>query len=145
MFLDELAAWGEDSGLAVVDRGPGVSEENPLVGYRERFVRDWPGPAMPEEGDSLFPLGWRAAALAIARDESVIRRLVNSLDEDDRKVFQAETAWRRSLAVHLMEREASSTQPGRPAALSVGGVIDYARCPKRFYWSVVRPLLVLQV
>jgi DNA helicase-2/ATP-dependent DNA helicase PcrA len=27
-----------------------------------------------------------------------------------------------------------------PATISVGGLIDYARCPKRFYWSVVRPL-----
>ena len=24
--------------------------------------------------------------------------------------------------------------------MSVGGVIDYARCPKRFYWTAVRPL-----
>src|SRR2546430_15698028 len=40
-----------------------------------------------------------------------------------------------------MKREApSSTGPVRPTALSVGALIDYARCPKRFYWSVVRPL-----
>jgi DNA helicase-2/ATP-dependent DNA helicase PcrA len=24
--------------------------------------------------------------------------------------------------------------------VSVGGLIDYARCPKRFYWSAIRPL-----
>ncbi|MGZ5297951.1 MAG: PD-(D/E)XK nuclease family protein, partial [Actinomycetota bacterium] len=32
---------------------------------------------------------------------------------------------------------------GGPVArrtVSVGGVIDYARCPKRFYWTAVRPL-----
>ena len=27
-----------------------------------------------------------------------------------------------------------------PRNVSVGGVIDYARCPKRFYWTSVRPL-----
>ena len=27
-----------------------------------------------------------------------------------------------------------------PRTVSVGGVIDYARCPKRFYWTSVRPL-----
>jgi DNA helicase-2/ATP-dependent DNA helicase PcrA len=27
-----------------------------------------------------------------------------------------------------------------PPTISVGGLIDYARCPKRFYWSTVRPL-----
>jgi len=27
-----------------------------------------------------------------------------------------------------------------PSGVSVGGIIDYARCPKRFFWSVVRPL-----
>jgi DNA helicase-2/ATP-dependent DNA helicase PcrA len=27
-----------------------------------------------------------------------------------------------------------------PQTVSVGGVIDYARCPKRFYWTSVRPL-----
>jgi len=27
-----------------------------------------------------------------------------------------------------------------PQTLGVSGVIDYSRCPKRFYWSTVRPL-----
>jgi DNA helicase-2/ATP-dependent DNA helicase PcrA len=27
-----------------------------------------------------------------------------------------------------------------PAALSVSGLVTYARCPRKFYWSVVRPL-----
>jgi DNA helicase-2/ATP-dependent DNA helicase PcrA len=36
----------------------------------------------------------------------------------------------------------AATAPPRqaPTALSVTGLVTYARCPKQFYWSVVRPL-----
>ena len=30
--------------------------------------------------------------------------------------------------------------PARPSSVSVGGLIGYARCPKLYYWSAVRPL-----
>jgi len=53
-FFEELAAWGEATGLAEVDRGEDPVEENPLIGHRERFVRDWPGPALRPEVDELF-------------------------------------------------------------------------------------------
>src|SRR5437773_2481139 len=38
-----------------------------------------------------------------------------------------------------VEREAAPP-PAVPDTVAVGGVIDYARCPKRFYWSTGRPL-----
>jgi DNA helicase-2/ATP-dependent DNA helicase PcrA len=57
VFLEELAAWGEETGEATVDRGEGPGEENPVFGYRDRFVRDWPGPALRSEPDPLFPTG----------------------------------------------------------------------------------------
>ena len=141
VFLDELLAWGEAGNLALVDRGPDLSDENPLVGYRERFVRDWPGPAARPEPDRTFPEGWRRAAADLAQDPSALGRLVDSLGDGDRRLFESESAASRSLAAHLMEREASSAAgPPRPTTLSVSSVIDYALCPKRFYWSVVRPL-----
>jgi RecB family exonuclease len=141
MFFEEIAEWGEKTGLAAVDRGPDVSEENPLVGYRERFVRDWPGPALREEADELFPLGWRRAAAQATRDPSSLGTLVAGLDDEGRRIYETSGPAHRSLAAHLMERETRSFEgPSLPASLSVGGVIDYARCPKRFYWSVVRPL-----
>jgi len=36
----------------------------------------------------------------------------------------------------------AGTAPGRrsPSTLSVSGLVTYARCPKQFFWSVVRPL-----
>ncbi len=140
-FFDELADWGEESGDATVDRGPLADEQNPLVGYRERFVRDWPGPALRPEADELFPAGWRRAALDAAGEGGVPEAIVASLDPAGRAAYEAAAAERRTLAAHLAAREAEDPGgPTLPGTLSVGGLIDYARCPKRFYWTAVRPL-----
>jgi DNA helicase-2/ATP-dependent DNA helicase PcrA len=140
-FLDELAEWGEHTGDAVVDRGGVPGEDNPLVGYRERFVRDWPGPARREQPDSLFPNGWRTAALQAATLGGVQGELLEGLDPADRETYRRLSGERRSLAAHLLDRERGG--PARsplPLTIAVGGVMDYARCPKLFYWSAVRPL-----
>ncbi len=141
-FFEELAAWGESSGEAGVDRGPDPSQENPLIGYRERFVRDWPGPALREEGDPLFPDGWRKAALEASREGAVDRTVIEAMDEDEHRLFDTRAGEMRLLARHLTEREAAAGRDGPPlpASLSVGSLIEYERCPKRFYWSAVRPL-----
>ena len=48
-FLKELADWVHETRHATFDPGTDIDEEtNPLMGYRERFVRDWPEPATPE-------------------------------------------------------------------------------------------------
>jgi DNA helicase-2/ATP-dependent DNA helicase PcrA len=140
-FLEELSGWGEESGLAVVDRGPDVDEQNPLAGYREEFVRDWPGPARPDDSDELFPQGWRRAAAEAAELGEVPASLVERLDAARREEFRERTDAHRSVARHLVELE-SPGRPERPlpSTVSVAGLIDYARCPKRFYWSVIRPL-----
>src|SRR4029077_6919107 len=54
-------------------------------------------------------------------------------------------AERRHHAGFLLEREGTDAVDGSVGPLarrtvSVGGVIDFARCPKRFYWTSVRPL-----
>jgi DNA helicase-2/ATP-dependent DNA helicase PcrA len=141
-FLEELEAWGEESGLASVDRGPEIDEDtNPLAGYREAFVRDWPGPATPDESDVLFPDGWRRAAAHAAEAGAVPDALVETLSPDDRLAYRALATERRSLATHLVALEASTDDRAYvPSTVSVGGLVDYGRCPKRFYWSSVRPL-----
>ena len=141
-FLSELAAWGEESGLASVDRGPDVDEANPLAGYREALVRDWPGAARPDESDALFPEGWRRVA-ARARELGVVpASLVEDLTTDERESYRALATERRALATRLVELEASVDDGTGyvPSTVSVGGLVDYGRCPKRFYWSAVRPL-----
>ena len=140
-FLLELMAWARDSG-EVETRIEGADDEvNPLDGYRQRFVRPWPGPALRPETDALFPKGWRRAAIEAAEEGSVRRALVGPLDEPQRAEYEEIVAGLRADAAHLIERETESADRlWLPPAVSVSSVIDYARCPKRFYWSVVRPL-----
>ncbi len=140
-FFQELSAWGRDTGMATVDEGLERPEENPLVGYRERFVRDWPGPAMLEERDELFPQGWRRAAAEAASDPAVLDGMVAMLDHEDRERYLKEAREAEATAAHLIERETSGPPvPSLPTSVSVSDVAEYARCPKRFYWSAVRPL-----
>jgi DNA helicase-2/ATP-dependent DNA helicase PcrA len=140
-FLEELSAWGEETGLAAVDRGPAVVDANPLAGYREAFVRDWPGPARPDESDSLFPGGWRRAAAQTAELGAVPATLLDGLPPAEREAYAALATERRALASRLLELEATvDTRDMTPSTVSVGGLVDYGRCPKRFYWSAIRPL-----
>ena len=69
--------------------------------------------------------------------------LLDALDEEQREALDRLSADRRGLALHLKEREeaeGTGREVAPPQSVSVGGVIDYARCPKRFYWTSVRPL-----
>ena len=144
LFLDELADWGDETGDAEVDRGPEeIPEINPMLGFRARFVRDWPGPALRAESDALFPAGWRSAAVEAAEGGAVQPSLIEALDGEERATFDREAAGRREVARHLRERETAenvAADPIAPSTVSASGVIDYARCPKRFYWTSVRPL-----
>ena len=138
-FLNELMAWGASTGSASVEQGPeDPGDENPMLGLREGFVRPWPGPARHQVADPLFSDGWRAAAV-----EGVQPSLTEALSGADREAFESLAAERRALAAHLREREALDAEPGGerpPTTVSVGGVVDYTTCPKRFYWTSVRPL-----
>jgi DNA helicase-2/ATP-dependent DNA helicase PcrA len=143
-FLRELKDWVVETKHATWDPGADIDEENnPILGYRERFVRDWPGPALPVGSDGVFPEGWRHAAVVASDAGAVQGSLLESLDDEQRAALDRLSADRRGLALHLKEREdAEGTGRGTapPRSVSVGGVIDYSRCPKRFYWTSVRPL-----
>jgi DNA helicase-2/ATP-dependent DNA helicase PcrA len=135
-FFDELADWGEASGAAVVDRGPDQTSENPLLGYRERLVREWPGPALRDAPDELFSEGWRKGAASTTASS-----LVASLPREDRATYDRAVAEQRALVMQIEERERRATAPPwMPASISVSALIDYERCPKLFYWSAIRPL-----
>jgi DNA helicase-2/ATP-dependent DNA helicase PcrA len=138
-FLDELMAWGASTGSASVEQGPeDPGDQNPMLGLREGFVRPWPGPARSSATDPLFSEGWRSAAI-----EGVQPSLTEALSGTDREAFESLAAERRALAAHLREREDLDAEPGGerpPTTVSVGGVVDYTTCPKRFYWTSVRPL-----
>ena len=141
-FLNELMAWAADSGLAAVEADatePG--EENPMLGLRERFVRDWPGPALARRPIRCSRSGWRPAALEPAEQTG----LIELLEPAARASFEALAADRVQLATHLRERETAEglrTVDGDriPRTLSASSLMDHARCPKQFYWTRVRPL-----
>jgi DNA helicase II / ATP-dependent DNA helicase PcrA len=143
-FLVELIKWArERPDVELVFQGDDEGEDatNPLAGYRQRFVRPWPGPAFRDETDASFPEGWRRAALAASAAGAVPPAQLAALGDEGRKAFDTGAAERRTLAAHLLEREAAvDEQIGAPQTVTVSSVIDYGRCPKRFFWSVVRPL-----
>jgi DNA helicase-2/ATP-dependent DNA helicase PcrA len=144
-FFDELADWGEKRGRASVERGPAEpSDENPMLELRDRFVRDWPERAFRDgEADSTFPSGWRRAALDAAREGGTQPSLVEALSPAERGEFDADADHHRQLAHHLREREAEENEAPPtplPAVVSVAGLRLYLECPKRFYWTNVRPL-----
>ena len=141
-FAEQLAAWGKETGLAAVDLGSEPDEDNPLAGYREAFVRDWPGPARPVGSDELFPDGWRASAAAAALEGGVPASLLDALPAQEHEAYEELAAARRAAGSQLVAQEyaAADQGPRRPQTVSVGGLVDYGRCPKRFYWSNVRPL-----
>jgi DNA helicase-2/ATP-dependent DNA helicase PcrA len=146
-FFEELATWGDGVAGVVVDRGPEASPDNPLSGLRERFVSDWPGPALRVDADRLFPEGWRQAALHASASPSgagegpPVHPAVASLRPDEGEQYREASASLRLLATHLVEREHEPAGlPPPPKTVAVGNIVEYERCPKRFYWTAIRPL-----
>ena len=143
-FFAELAAWGQSSNEASLALATDLAtEENPMLGYRAGLARPWPGPARPADEDELFPQGFRSAAAEAVNAGGVQPSLLDALDPEDRAAFDRLSAEQRQLATHLRDRESAERGPGAegvPQTLSVSALTTYAQCPKRFYWSSVRPL-----
>ena len=88
-------------------------EVNPLIDRRAERALDWPRPAR-RAPDPHHPDGL-AATVAAAR----------ATTEPDETLFPPEPA---------------NGGPSVPPTLSVSSLVTYEACPKKFYWSVVRPL-----
>ena len=151
-FFAELADWGTTTGEADVT----IEASGPPPGDDE---------ARRAEPDARLP---RVARARLAGPGAARRRrrrpsptaggappsprveagavqtaLVDALDADDRAAFERVAADRRQLAAHLREREAVEGGPSverAPQAVGASDLITYVQCPKRFYWSRVRPL-----
>jgi DNA helicase-2/ATP-dependent DNA helicase PcrA len=67
-------------------------------------------------------------------------RAVQALDPAGMAAYREELERHRERAALIVERTAMPSEPVVPTTLSVSGLIDYAKCPKLFYWSSVRPL-----
>ncbi len=126
-FFEELAVWGEDTELAFVDRGPEVPEGNPLIGYRGRFVREWPGAALRDQADPFFEGGWRRAAASAEADPAALERFTATLSKEDRDRYHQAAGELALLSAHLADRESTGpSEASAPTTIAVGGVIEYA-------------------
>ncbi len=140
-FLNELIAWAADTGLASVqtrrDRARRREPDaRPARAVRARLA----GPGVARSGRSALR---RRLAAGRARARGPDERWSTRWTRGQRASFEALSTDRIQLAAHLREREASDAEPGEeriPRTLSASSLIDHARCPKRFYWTRVRPL-----
>jgi DNA helicase-2/ATP-dependent DNA helicase PcrA len=110
--------------------------ENPVRAELVERSKAWP-PRTEEEPDGLFPQGWRTAAEEALEDPASVDRRAASLDD---KMFErAKDEVARQL--ELVTTPAAQPKPDeRLKSLSVSNMVQLARCPKQFYWTVVRPL-----
>jgi DNA helicase-2/ATP-dependent DNA helicase PcrA len=145
-FFEELAGWPAGDGREEQDAIDAVSvgeyaeppEENPLRGELARRAAAWPA-AADMRVDEVFPDGARVAVEAMRKDQSSVDEVL-AAGNIDRSDFERE---REQVALQLQLVKA----PPKPTALderlgslSVSSLVQLARCPKQFYWTVVRPL-----
>jgi DNA helicase-2/ATP-dependent DNA helicase PcrA len=109
---------------------------SPLTERLRARVRWPPAARRPgEEADPLFPEGLAAAVeLERAQPGTLAARVPPGQDDAFRAAVAAGT--------HLLKASSDPAAPALlpPRILSVSQVLTYARCPRDFYWSVVRPL-----
>ena len=115
-------------------------EENPVIEARRARVPEWPLPARPDDADELFPEGWHTAAARAAEDPSFVQARLGDLPAGEAAEVDRMVGADRERAELIRERLAPTPGPAAPTTLSVSGLIAYAKCPKLFYWSQVRPL-----
>jgi ATP-dependent DNA helicase UvrD/PcrA len=115
------------------------ADEPPASPLTERLRArvSWPPAARrPEDDDPLFPEG---LAGAVELERAVPGTLEARVPPGQADAFRAAVGAGR----HMLD--AARAQPAAlpvtpPRILSVSQVLTYARCPRDFYWSVVRPL-----
>lgn len=109
----------------------GHAEEGP----RPQLLRT---PEGTPEPDPLFPGGWQAGLRMAIDDPEQTRRLATESGvEEEYERLTAE--WEERL-FQLDTIEEIDTASGGSRAVSVTGLVTYAQCPKRYYWSDVDPL-----
>jgi DNA helicase-2/ATP-dependent DNA helicase PcrA len=105
---------------------------------RLRARVSWPpaGRRPDDEDDPVFPEG---LADAVERERASPGTLEDRVPPGQADAFRAAAEAGR----HLLDTARVAPTPARvepPRILSVSQVLTYARCPRDFYWSVVRPL-----
>ena len=131
--------WSEAADHAAVDVL--VRADQPAASPLTERLRDrvsWPRPGRrpTDERDPLFPEG---LAEAVELEHAAPGTLAARVPAGQTDAFRAAAEAGR----HLLDASRVDPTPARvdpPRILSVSQVLTYARCPRDFYWSVVRPL-----
>ncbi|HVL64022.1 MAG TPA: ATP-dependent DNA helicase, partial [Actinomycetota bacterium] len=120
----------------VVGRVDDCPDENPLREELARRAARWPADD-DVAGDPLFPRGLRAAVEEAKADPRAADALAGAVDPAE---FERE----RAAVAEQLELVTAPVTPPPPdeglTSLSVSSIVQLARCPKQFYWTVVRPL-----
>lgn len=141
IFFSEVAEHSVTERL-----GPWVEQPpdpNPIFAKRADRASKWPPePHVLPLADPLFAEGHVEAALEAMSGLGAVERRAAGLPAPDRERFDAAVG-RAGKQIALLEACARAQEiPSRaiPKALSVSQVADYARCPRVFYFTAVRPL-----
>lgn len=87
--------------------------------------------------DPLFREGWQSALQMAGEDPAGLERLAAAADVGEEYASATRLLTDRLFS---LDRVDGDQTPEAPDAVSVTGLVTYAQCPKRFYWSDVDPL-----
>ncbi|HEV2895804.1 MAG TPA: ATP-dependent DNA helicase, partial [Actinomycetota bacterium] len=131
--------WNEAAGHPAVEVL--VRADQPAASPLTERLRErvsWPHPGRrPEDTDD--PVFGEGLAEAVELERAAPGTLEARVPPGQADAFRAAAEAGR----HLLDAARVDPTPARvkpPRILSVSQVLDYARCPRDFYWSVVRPL-----
>ncbi len=110
------------------------SGDLPPVGVRPELLRLDESADAP---DPLFPSGWQAALRMAIDDPERVDELAAQLGLEAAHSEQVDE-WRQTLFDLSQVEDKDSAAP--TPTVSVTGLVTYAQCPKRYYWSEVEPL-----
>ncbi|MGH8914290.1 MAG: ATP-dependent DNA helicase [Acidimicrobiia bacterium] len=115
-------------------------EQHPVT-RNEGHAEETPRPALLRRGlssetpDPLFEMGWDGALRGAVDDEAVMALLAAALaagEEFGRQVDEL-----RETLLQLSLLDVPGEAPPAPKTVSVTGLVTYAQCPKRFFWSEI--------
>ncbi|HEX6300822.1 MAG TPA: ATP-dependent DNA helicase [Acidimicrobiia bacterium] len=118
----------------VEDHEVSVNAGHAEVGPRPDILRAPDTSAAP---DPLFAAGWQAGLRMAMNDPDEIDRLAAAADVND-EYRRLASEWEQRL--FELEDFDALAPPDQTSSVSVTGLVTYAQCPKRYYWSDVDPL-----
>ena len=118
----------------LVNRHSGSVPTLPQPSQRPELIRLGDERGAP---DPLFPEGWEESARTALADPKSVTATVERLGIEAEHRDLVSTLSDRLFALAEPEEGAPETEPG---VVSVTGLVTYAQCPKRFYWTDIDPL-----